>query len=510
MPTYKIEYGDSTIKGGLFLKYPSAESKVIDYTDGSGKFFRHLSTFSKRSTIKECLIESLETAQKHIFFTSFLIQDDQIIENLIKAVRRLKGHVYVVTTLKKNDFETFSSMQDQDSRVEWDFNAHMECVKYLARNGIFVKARKDCHAKFAVFDDKYAIVTSANSVATCFADIKQDNGQIREANPENGIIIDIPSEVYRIANFFRSIWRGAYNYYISPDSHFSDVGEFNKDIMPIYCKESDQPSKDGQIIWTAPNDHRILKSMIEMIDSAQQNIRMSSYVLKGMKDHLISKKLVQAANRGVNTELLVRGMSRRDHLESCYHLKESLGDKIDILGDFCNHSKAMVIDDKQAMILSANLDSQHGLDCSVEVGFMSRDTDFINSVSCFLDHLKAGSVLEFVSNPRQAQVAKRFSTIHEPIITKKEITINIKKNWKNQHKIINKLISEIKSQLVKVSDFQQDGKKKYRLFTDNIVVDFIKNGENHLIADHPIEDRNAEKFHFKQVMPESTITINTD
>ena len=337
MPTYKIAYGDSIIKGGLFLKDQSARSKPADYTDSKGEFFRHLSTFPRKSTIKDSMIKLLETAQKHIFFTSFLIQDDQIIENLIKAARRLKGHVYVLTTLKKNDFETVSPLQDQESRQEWNFNAHMECVKYLAVNGIPIRARKDCHAKFAVFDDKYAIITSANSVVTCFADIKLDNGQIRHANPENGILLEIPSEVHRIANFFRSIWRSAYNYYISPDPHFNDVSEFSKDIMPICCKEPDQPSKKGQVIWTAPNDYRILKSLIEMISSAEQKICMSSYVLKGMKDHLISKKLQQAANRGVKIELLVRGMSRKAHLESCYYLKKTLGDQIEIRGDFCNH-----------------------------------------------------------------------------------------------------------------------------------------------------------------------------
>ena len=352
MPTYKIAYGDSIVDGGLFLRDPSASSAPFDYTDGSGDFFKHLSTFPKGSTIKENLVGFLKEAQQYIFFTSFLIQDNQIIEHLIEAARRLKGHVYVLTTLKRSDFEAVSSLQDEESRQEWNFNAHMECIKHLAVNGISIRARKDCHAKFAVIDDKYVIVTSANSVPTCFTNIKQSSGQIREANPENGILIEIPSEVHRMANFFRSIWRSAYNYYISPDFHFSDIGEFRKDILPICCKEPDRPSKRGQIIWTAPDDYRILTSLLEMIDSAEQKIRMSSYVLKGMKDHSISKKLQQAANRGVKIELLVRGMLRRDHLESCYHLKKTIGDQIEIRGDFCNHSKAVVIDDKQAMILS--------------------------------------------------------------------------------------------------------------------------------------------------------------
>lgn len=505
MPMYKISYGDAVIKGGMFLKSQSKQSNTVNYQDGKGEFFRHLSTFSDKSTIKRCLIESIENAQKYIFFTSFLIQDQQIIESLIKAVRRLKGHVYVITTLKKNDFDAVSSLESQQDRQEWDFEAHMDCVKYLAQNGIFVKARKDCHAKFAVFDDRYAVITSANSVATCFEDTKQESGHIRGANPENGVFIDIKPEVLRIANFFRAIWRGAYNYYIKPDKNFRNVGESSTEIMPICCKEPSSPSDNGQVIWTAPDDFRILNSMTDMIDSAEKEIKISTYVLKGMTDHIISRKLLKAAERDVKIELLVRGMTRKDHLESCYHLKQSIGENIDIRADFYNHSKALVVDDKEAMILSANLDAQHGLDSSVEVGFMSKNIEFVNSVSNFLDRLKAGCRLELVCDPSQSQIAEDFSTIHEPIITGDDITINVRKNQQNH---IKKLIEELTNKLVKITDLNQGGNQKYRLFTDSITVDFSKNGQNQLFADNIRRDLNTEHLHFKQVLPKSTITIN--
>jgi len=509
MPVYKIAYGDSVIDGGLFLRTRPAQSASFNYVDNAGNFFTHLSTFSGKSTIRENLLELLENARKQVFFTSFLIQDDQIRESLIKAVRRLKGHVYVLTTLKKNDFEEASLQEGQDGSREWDFNAHMECVKHLAVNGISVRARKDCHAKFAVFDDRYAVVTSANSVPTCFADILQDNGQTRQANPENGVFLEIPSEVCRLANFFRAIWRSAYNYYISPDQHFSDVGEFNKEILPISCNEPALSPDKGQVIWTAPDDYRILTSLLDMIDSADRKIRISSYILKGMKEHVLSRKLEQAAHRNVEIEVLVRGLARKDHLESCCYLKKTLKDKIRIYGDFYNHSKAVVIDNAQAMILTANLDAQHGLDSSVEVGFISKDSQFINSVSSFLDRLKAGCVLEFIANPSQGQAAMNFSTIHEPIVSGDDIIINFNHHSKN-HNLMHKLIAEIKSQLVKLSDYDKNGRKKYRLFTNHIVVDFVNNGRNQLDVQQIREDANAANLHFKQLLPKSTITLNMD
>jgi phosphatidylserine/phosphatidylglycerophosphate/cardiolipin synthase-like enzyme len=509
MRTYKIEYGDSIIDGGLFLKNPAMNSSAVDYADHSGDFFRHLSTFTERSTIRECLIEHLDQAQKHIFFASFLIQDDQIIQHLVEAAKRLKGHVYVLTTLKKNDFEVISLLQDDADHHEWDFNAHMECVKYLATCGISVKARKDCHAKFAVFDDQSAVITSANAVPTCYTNIKQSNGHMRKANPENGVLIEIPSEVDRIANFFRSIWRSAYNYYIAPDRNFSDVGEFSKDIIPVHCEEPTYPSDKGQIIWTAPDDFRILNSLLEMIDTADHKLRISSYVFKGLSGHLVSRKLQQAAKRDVEIEVFVRGMSRRDHLDSCYHLKKTLGDQIRIYGDFYNHSKSVVVDDKQAMILTANLDSQHGLDSSVEVGFVSSDFEFVTSVSRFLDRLRAECVLEFIANPRQSQAGERFSTLHNPVLAQKEnLTININHYWKNRNKVVDKLITTMQRQIIKISGNQQNGRKNHHLSTDDIIVEFIHNGDGRLNVQRVIETPEAANLRYKQILTKSVITIN--
>lgn len=507
MPKYKVKYGNSIIDGGLFLKRKSIEPASLKYRDGEGELFKHLSTFSGKSTIKENFIEALKNAKRYIFFTSFLIQDEQIVESLIEAVRRLNGHVYILTTLKSQDFDAIVSSEEGAYDEQWNFKEHIKCIQELVRNGISVKARKDCHAKFAVIDDEYAIVTSANSVPTCFTDVLQKSGRIREANPENGILIEMPSEVNRIANFFRSIWRSAYNYYVSPDSLVFDIGEFSKDIIPIICSEPATTSDQGQIVWTAPDDHRILQSLLKMIDAAQHKITISSWVIKGIENHLLGEKLFQSAKRGVEVEILLRGMYRRDHLESCYFLKKSLGEQISIRGDFCNHSKAVLIDNKEAMIMTANIDSQHGLDSSVEVGFLSKQPDFINSVTNFLNRLRAGCVLEFVANPKQDQAAQRYPTLSSPILTG-NIILNIEQKWKGRDQRIKKLISEMSNQLIRVSNPGDKNNQRVRLLTNNIIVDCINLGENRLKALHISETASAANLHFQQVLPETTIEIN--
>jgi len=507
MPQYKIAYGNSIIDGGLFLRGQTPHSLIPEYEDGKGRSFKHLSTFSGKSTIKENLVEILNNAKAYVFFTSFLIQDGQTIQSLIEAARRLRGHVYVLTTLKDNDFDAIASLGNEIDDEQWNFKEHIECVQELVHNGISVRARKDCHAKFAVIDDKYAIVTSANAVPTCFTDIPQKNGRTREANPENGILFEMPSEVKRLSNFFRAIWRSAYNYYLPPDAHISEIGEFSKEIIPITCSEPASISDDGQIVWTAPGDCRILNSIAKMIDTAKQKIIISSWVIKGIEKHLLGHKLLEAAKRGVEIEILLRGMYRRDHLDSCYFLKKALREQINIRGDFCNHSKAVLIDNKEAMILTANIDSQHGLDSSVEMGFLSQQPDFINSVANFLDRLRAGCGLEFIANPKQKHAAEKFPTLSKPIFTG-NLTINIEQRWKNRNQIINKLISEMNNQLVRISNHEEGRNQKVRLLTNNIIVDCVNRGENSLQILHISETTNAANLRFQQILPETTIEIN--
>ena len=495
------------IDGGLFLRRQTPSSIITKYEDGKSRLFKHLSTFSGRSTIKENLIEILKNAQNYVFFTSFLIQDEQIIQTLIETARRLKCHVYVLTTLQNNDFDAIASFEDEIIEEQWNFKEHIKGIQELVRNGISVKARKDCHAKFAVIDDKYAIVTSANAVPTCFTDIPQQNGRIREANPENGVLIEMPLEVIRISNFFRAIWRSAYNYYVSPDEHIFEIGELSKEIIPVICNEPGSKSDEGQIVWTSPDDWRILHSIVRMIDVAQQKVTICSYVIRGIETHLLGEKLLEAAKRGVEIELLVRGMYRRDHIDSCYFLKKTLKDQINICGDFCNHSKAILIDDKEAMIFSANIDSQHGLDSSVEMGFLSQYPDFIGSVANFLNRLKAGCCLEFIANPKQKYAAEKYPVLTKPDFGR-SLTINIEQRWKNRNQIINKLISDMNNQLIRISISGKEKKQKVSLLTNNIIVDCVRCDKNIIKALHISESINASNLRFQQILPETTIEIN--
>ena len=506
MPTYKFKYGQYVIDGGLFLKSSSANPAIANYTDGKGRAFKHLSTFPDRSTIKEALLDALQKAKRYVFFTSFLIQDGQIIEALIDAAERLRGHVYVLTTLKDQDFKAAAAQDDDIFDDQENFKEHIEGTKELVRRGISVKARTDCHAKFAVFDDRFAIITSANSTSTCFDGIMQKNGWLRQPNTENGVLIQAPAEVLRVANFFRAIWRSAYNYYLKPNKKFFDLRTINIDILPIRSSEPSLPSTEGQVIWTAPEDCRILNNMLKMIESAQKSVCISSYILKGVENHRIGERLIQAAKRGVNIEFLLRGVYRKDHLASCLFLTKELKDRVVIRGDFGNHSKALLVDNKQAMLMSANIDAQHGLDSSVEVGYMSTRPSFVKSVAGFLDRLRSICGLEFIANPKQHDAALGFPTLAKPILSG-DLIINADTKWENRDRQINRMISAMKTQLIRVAQPIESQPSKICLLTDTMHADCERKGQKTLSLKNINETPAAVNIRFQQILHEARIEI---
>ncbi len=409
MRRWTVKYGDARIPEGFFFRRsPTNRSHREPYRDGDGAFFRHLSTFPEASTIKAAMLEMLTLARRHIFFCNFLLEDDEVVEALLAAAQRLRGHVYVLTTLKEDDLKSSAEfLTDADESGEGDFQRHRARVEKLSRQGLLIKARSDCHAKFLTIDDEQAIVTSANAVPTCYGNVSKPNGGIREANAENGVWINVIPEVRRLANFFRAIWREGCNYMVAPDRNVFDVQQLRPEPVPIHPCEPRLPTSSGTVLWTAPNDLRLKQCMLDMLHQAQRRVSLSTWVVKGIDQHEIGQALRQTAERGVNIELLARGMNRRDDLrQQCYWLSHAAGSNLTIRGDFWNHSKAVVVDDRDALILTANLDAQHGLDAGVEVGFRSHDPEFVTAVSKFLDRLHGEAAFRFVCDPTQAEVSR--------------------------------------------------------------------------------------------------------
>lgn len=514
MSMHKIDYGDANVACGLFLRrlgrLDAATTKR--YHEVHHRSFAHLSTFVDRSTINEAILQTLQEARTYIFFVSFLIQDDDITEALIAAAKRLHGHVYVLTTLKNQDFEAAQAEKDEAADEGWSFQDHIQHIAQLTASGIFVKARKDCHAKFVIADDTCAIVTSANAAPTCYVNIDRPNGTQRPANGENGVLITIPSEVARLGNFFRVIWRSGSNYYVSPDADLFDIGQYTDEIVTIKCAEPRERDARGEALWTAPGDTRIRDALLAMIGEAKHRIRMSSMFMEGMESHAFGEALSAAARDGVETEIILRRTHKPERLRSCYCLKKTMGDRLTILGDYYNHSKALLIDNTNAMVMTANLDANHGLDCGVEVAFRSCDKRFAKAVSHFLDKLQAQAHLEFVADPTQAQAAERWPGPKATgLADRLHLHITPMKYPTNEERAISAFISALETELVRVRyDIAEGDGSRLLLVTDALIAHCQRHDPSRLTVLH-IEEYPRKRVLAGpgSVLSPTTITVTT-
>ena len=485
MPQFRVDYGAAVIADGYFLKRLSQPQAVGRYADGEGPFFRHISTFPDHSIIKEAVLELLRQAKQRVFFCNFLLQDEDILRALLDASRRLSGHVYILTTLKADDFRQAGGA---GNNAEWDFQSHMLCVKQLTREGLLVKARSDCHAKFMTVDDRQAIVTSANAVPTCYGNVLQRDGTTRDANPENGILFNVPSEVSRLANFFRALWRDACNYYVAPDSTVFEVQQIQSGTPLVKPKEPAKPADEGEVLWTAPSDPRILRRFLDMVRNARKSVSLSTWVLKGMDTHELGDAIRRASSQGIRFQILVRGMNwRDDHRQQCYLLARDLGRNGVILGDYWNHSKAVVVDSEEAMVMTANMDAQHGLDHGVEVGFHSRQAAFVAAVNTFLDRLSNEAAFEFVPNPTQATMAERYGRQRGQQLDGM-IRIRVQPRGKDVVKLVRQWHDAAGRELVRVKRMRKGRDENILLLTDRMAI-YAHQGNTGTLIAYDIKDR---------------------
>ena len=508
MPQFSVDYGEAVIADGYFLKRQSQPQPVGQYADGEGPFFRHISTFPDQATIKEAVLDLLRQANQHVFFCNFLLQDEEVLRALLDTSRRLSGHVYVLTTLKADDFRQAGGAGDD---AEGDFESHMLCVKQLTREGLLVKARSDCHAKFMTVDDRQAIVTSANAVPTCYGNVLQRDGRTRDANPENGILFNIPSEVRRLANFFRALWRNACNYYVAPDPTVFEVQQVQSGTPLVKPTEPAQPADEGEVLWTAPSDPRILWRFLDMVRKAKKSVSLSTWVMKGMDTHELGDAIRKASSRGIRFQILVRGMNwRDDHRQQCYLLARELGRNGVILGDYWNHSKAVVVDSEEAMVMTANMDAQHGLDHGVEVGFYSRQPSFVGAVNTFLDRLSNEAAFEFVPNPTQATMAERYGRQRGQRL-EGMIRIRVQPRGKHIAKLVRQWCDAARRELVRVAKRQKNGREEIVLFTDRMAIHARPETLETLIA-HYINDQPAkeELDRFDSYLGKGTVLCDMD
>jgi hypothetical protein len=185
---------------------------------------------------------------------------------------------------------------------------------------------------------------------------------------------------------------------------------------------------------------------------------------------------------------------------------------VTIFGDYYNHSKAVLIDNKSAIVMTANLDANHGLDQGVEVAFRSCDKRFAQAVSAFLDKLQAQAHLEFIADPTQAQAAARWpGPATTGLAERLHLQVSPMGQPTNGGRTIRDFITALGTELIHVRNDTPPGEElRLLLATDTLVAHCQRHSPERLTVLR-IEDNDSRRAFSGpgSLLPRTAITITT-
>ncbi len=324
--------------------------------------FQHLKTTvpGRSRTIRDALIELIDSASTRVFVCSFLIGGEEVRDALRRAVRRLRGHVYVITALDEKSLQR-SLAQELDEIDPEALARERKSFEALTWHGVYVRGAENCHAKFCIVDDRVALLGSANFDPNGLN--LEQRGTI--ACGELGLVLDSPARVAGLAALFRHIWRCGCNREAPPLRDGYRLNRVSRVNDPVPTVPEDA---DG-VVWTGFESTAILAGIQRVVAAAQHNLVLASYSFTGMsaRPTLLLNALAAARKRGVQIEMLLRDRARDLH-----EISSLLNIGVEVRANRENHAKYALADGREGLLFSANFDGQHGLTDGVETGVRLR------------------------------------------------------------------------------------------------------------------------------------------
>lgn len=295
---------------------------------------------SSDGILKNEIINLINNAQKTIFISSFLINDDDIVNQLIeKAENRV--NIYILTSSEAvinkpnyNDNEDYSR-----------HNEHIKLLKKLSsKYRIFVRTG-NIHAKFIVVDANQASIKGLISTSNFNKEPLSKDGEV-------GIMLD-DSSAKNLANLFvKTFWEKSENELLMS-------GESLKNN--IILKETSILLDESSMFFTFDDKYNSIKEyVIKYVQNAEKRIYITSfnYNYKDVEDIMIDK-----AKQGLDIQIIGRD---RKILNS--NLYKILKDYENVSFYIHEHIHAkLLICDNSALLLTANFEKK-GMDTGVEVG----------------------------------------------------------------------------------------------------------------------------------------------
>ncbi|MFF4625282.1 phospholipase D-like domain-containing protein [Nonomuraea jabiensis] len=390
----RLDVGAVTVDGGYFLSRPGSRAVPFLEHDPDATFSHVITYRDSPQTIRSALLELIATARRKVFVASFFLGDKELTNALREAAARLRGGVYVISAIDDRSLKRgLKELEDEPGKDATERKRFDE----LCRAGIYVRGHENCHAKFAVADDRVALVSSANF--TCRA---------LSVTGESGVLIRDPAEAERLARLFARLWHTGCTWEIPPvppGGAYTAGPRAAESWMAGVPQPEEGPN--ARVIWTDDREQHVWRHLLAIVADAREELLLATWSLNKMTSHpqLLFEAVCAAVKRGVRTRMLVRTFNHRPgHRAECLAFAEA---GAEICADTETHAKGAFADADSGVLFSANFDADHGLTSGVEIGCRLDGTSALATARHFVQHMMEHGDAVFVRNPTQRDLHDR-------------------------------------------------------------------------------------------------------
>jgi cardiolipin synthase len=286
----------------------------------------------KRHCIKD-IITAIDHAQDTVMLMSFLMADEALEDALINAAKR-GVRVYVLLAAENR----LEKEPAADAEFEQKTLAQHKTMLDRLAGQILVRSAPNFHAKLVLIDTQAGFLLTANLTKEAL-----------QRNEELAVALTAP-EIQAAFTYLRwAFWEGAEHELIEKQRLST--------IKPL--QKVDNPQTDQHFLATKP-DNSLQPVLKQIIQNAKQQLIVSSF---GWEiDHAIIALLLERIRNGLHVTLLAR--IRPKTMPTLVNLAEA---GAQVLGFPWLHAKALCNDVGEAVVMSANLETQ-SLEHSLEFG----------------------------------------------------------------------------------------------------------------------------------------------
>lgn len=409
-----IDIGTLRISDGFFLASTETVTPMPLRAPRGNTVFTRPGT---EASLRDALYDIVDSATRKLFVCSFLLDDPGLIERLCRKSDQLRGGVYVVTAIK--DEWLTNAFADSD---EAQLKATKHLIEPLVAAGVQVRGCESAHAKFAIADDREAIISTANF---------DQRGLLHTG--EAGVRISSPDEALRLSRFFSRLWLSRCELEMphDPSDRFT-VRNAKRSAHPPVVNAADATIA-GSVIWTDGKEHQIAETIARSADAAVRELVVCTYDVRGLDrlTDLVVAPFERAVQRGVRVRLLTRIRNPRRSTRESLRRLAAIG--VEIRGDSTNHAKFIIADRKVGALFSANLDAEHGLTSGIEAGVTVSGDDAAALCGYFDEAFHDHRSAPFVDRPTHRDVDMQLrASFRRPWASDQALTVQCdRKTWES-------------------------------------------------------------------------------